>query len=95
MGAFDRGAVEVMGSVGTPGARCWSAADRCTGMDSAEAGAGVAARAGVPGAPGAGEGPVAGADDGGVAAARAIGAPIGDLRDAVFAREAGVWAAAR
>ncbi|MFD9248090.1 hypothetical protein ACFV0D_40500 [Streptomyces sp. NPDC059556] len=78
-----------MGSVGALGARCWFAADRCTGMDSAEAGAGVA------GAPGAGEGAVAGADVGGVAAARAIGAPIGDLRDAVFVREAGAWAAAR
>ncbi|MFF2302637.1 hypothetical protein ACFVVP_09070 [Streptomyces sp. NPDC058128] len=41
------------------------------------------------------EGAVVGAGVGGVAAARAIGAPIGDLRDAVFVREAGAWAVAR
>ncbi|MFB6625212.1 hypothetical protein ACFCWD_13380 [Streptomyces sp. NPDC056374] len=68
-------------------------------MASADAGTGAAARFGAAGVPGvgvgAGEGAVAGADVGGVAAARAIGAPIGDLRDAVFVREAGAWAAAR
>ncbi|MFB7408517.1 hypothetical protein ACFCZ2_15145 [Streptomyces sp. NPDC056202] len=88
-----------MGSVGTAGARCWSAADRCTGMVSADAGTGVAARVGAAGAPGAsvgaGEGAVVGAGVDGVAAARAIGAPIGDLRDAVFVREAGAWAVVR
>ncbi|MFE5545435.1 hypothetical protein ACFQ71_16655 [Streptomyces sp. NPDC056534] len=81
--------------MGTRGARCWSAADRCTGMASADAGTGAAARVGAAGAPGVGVGAVAGADVGGVAASRAIGAPIGDLRDAVFVREAGAWAAAR
>ncbi|MEU2074428.1 hypothetical protein [Streptomyces sp. NPDC013489] len=84
-----------MGSVGTPGARCWSAADRCTGMASADTGRGVAARVGAAGAPGVGVGAVVGAGVGGVAAARAIGAPIGDFRDAVFVREAGAWPAAR
>ncbi|MFB8079796.1 hypothetical protein [Streptomyces sp. NPDC056013] len=66
-------------------------------MVSTDAGTGVAARVGAAGAPGAGvgAGAVVGAGVGGVAAARAIGAPIGDLRDAVFVREAGAWAVVR
>lgn len=97
VGAFAKGAVEVMGSTGTAGARCWSTVDRCTGMASADARTGVAARGGAagPSGVGVGAGAVVGAGVDGVAAARAIGAPIGDFRDAVFVREAGAWAAAR
>ncbi|MFJ2931306.1 hypothetical protein ACIO8G_00900 [Streptomyces sp. NPDC087219] len=74
---------------------CWCAVDRCTGAVSADVGTGVAARVGGAGTLGVGEGASAGADVDGVADARGIGAPIGDLRGAAFAREGGASAVAR